>query len=201
MRWNMDHTGGRTLLGLVLLTFALCVSSPASARDHVPTSEDCAALTTARLAIRDHAAGAHRHADLRAVLAKLNMDSDACVLCRLREWVVWWRGARDVTTWRVRHVRCSGNKGIPPPIATWGMMRRSSPALHLPSTTARVKSTTAGARSTSRQSPPRASFIFTTVARLPSRTGTDARPAAGKPLSKLSDSPMTSTGSRPATCS
>src|SRR5947208_6830508 len=70
MRWNMDHTGGRTLFGLVLLTFALCVSSPASARDHVPTSEDCAALTTARLAIRDHAAGKHGHADQGAVLAK-----------------------------------------------------------------------------------------------------------------------------------
>jgi len=65
----MDHTGGRTLFGLVFLTFALCVSSPASARDHVPTSEDCAALTTARLAIRDHAAGEHGHADQGAVLA------------------------------------------------------------------------------------------------------------------------------------
>src|SRR5260370_12440370 len=70
MRWNMDHTGGRTLFGFVLLTFALCVSSPASARDHVPTSQDCAALTTARLAIRDHAAGEHGHADQGAVLAK-----------------------------------------------------------------------------------------------------------------------------------
>src|SRR5437773_8827792 len=69
MRWNMDHAGGRTLFGLVLLTFALCVPSPASARDHVPTSQDCAALTTARLAIRDHAAGEHGHADQGAVLA------------------------------------------------------------------------------------------------------------------------------------
>ena len=66
----MDHTGGRSLFGLVLLTFALCVSSPASARDHVPIFQDCAALTTARLAIRDHAAGQHGHADQGAVLAK-----------------------------------------------------------------------------------------------------------------------------------
>src|SRR5205809_7323925 len=70
MRWNMDHTGGRSLFGLVLLTFALCVSSPPSARDHVPISQDCAALTTARLAIRDHAAGQHGHADQGAVVAK-----------------------------------------------------------------------------------------------------------------------------------
>ena len=66
----MDHTGGRSLFGLVLLTFALCVASPASARDHVPIFQDCAALTTARLAIRDHAAGRHGHADQGAVLAK-----------------------------------------------------------------------------------------------------------------------------------
>src|SRR5438046_8720543 len=82
MRWNMDHTGGRSLFGLVLLTFALCVASPASARDHVPIFQDCAALTTARLAIRDHAAGQHGHADQGAVLAKRSEERRVGKECR-----------------------------------------------------------------------------------------------------------------------
>ena len=66
----MDHAKNPTLLGLVLLTFALCVASPAGARNHVPTPQDCAALTTARLAIVDHAAGEDGHAAQGAFLAK-----------------------------------------------------------------------------------------------------------------------------------
>jgi len=66
----MGYTASRALFGFVLLAWALCVPSPAGAQDHVPTPQDCAALTTARLAIVDHAASEHSRATQGAFLAK-----------------------------------------------------------------------------------------------------------------------------------
>jgi Tannase and feruloyl esterase len=67
----MARTDRRTfVLGLVILPFGLCVSSPAGAREHLPTPQDCAALTAARLEIVDEAAGEHGHVSQGAFLAK-----------------------------------------------------------------------------------------------------------------------------------
>jgi feruloyl esterase len=59
----MAHTIGRTRLGVIVLTFALQVGVPAGAGERVPTSQDCAALATARgLSFADHGPGDYRHA-------------------------------------------------------------------------------------------------------------------------------------------
>ena len=65
----MERPIRQVSLGLAF-ALGLCSVVAAEARDHTPTAQDCAALTTARLAIVDHAAGEHGDREQGAFLAK-----------------------------------------------------------------------------------------------------------------------------------
>ena len=66
----MERPIRQVSLGLAVFALGLCSVVAAEARDHTPTAQDCAALTTARLAIVDHAAGEHGDREQGAFLAK-----------------------------------------------------------------------------------------------------------------------------------